>query len=496
MAYRTAPRWAWPGAGVLLAFAGSAWLVQADLSARRDAFDTDARIVHRLLSQQAAQHDAVLATLTLLQPGATLAAEPDPEQRLPALYPQLLQVLHRARDDAWPAPLARAEAASAALRRPVLADPDMARGRYMLVQAGTPSSYALHIDADAAVPWADWPLPREGPVRVLLQLDGASRVLQPGAGEPGRWRLAAEKRLASESQPFTVTVTRTLHAGELPWGRLLLWCAAAAAATAGLAAWQRQRDAARRAEELLRLGQVGRLNALGELAAGMAHELNQPLTAVLASTQAAQRLLDDTGEGGPDLATTRQALAQSVQQARRAADVVTRLRRLVQPAADNGTATVPLRLQDAVASVLYLLAPQIEAHGVQTERQGLDDAPAVLADPVALEQIVHNLVQNALQALTAMPPGRRRLVIGAATLGERVALSVRDSGPGFPPGALDRAFEPFFTTREGGLGLGLSLCESLAANMGGALTARNHAEGGAELTLTLPRAAAAPASTA
>jgi C4-dicarboxylate-specific signal transduction histidine kinase len=366
----------------------------------------------------------------------------------------------------------------------------------MLVQAGTPSSYALHIDADAAVPWADWPLPREGPVRVLLQLDGSSRVLQPGAGEPGRWRLAAEKRLASESQPFTVTVTRTLHAGELPWGRLLLWCAAAAAATAGLAAWQRQRDAARRAEELLRLGQVGRLNALGELAAGMAHELNQPLTAVLASTQAAQRLLDDPDEGGLDFATVRRALAQSVQQARRAADVVTRLRRLVQPAADSGTATVPLRLQDAVDSVLYLLAPQIEAQGVQTERRGLDDAPAVLADPVALEQIVHNLVQNALQALTAMPPGRRRLVIGAATLGERVALSVRDSGPGFPPGALDRAFEPFFTTREGGLGLGLSLCESLAANMGGALTARNHAEGGAELTLTLPRAAAAPASTA
>ena len=120
-------------------------------------------------------------------------------------------------------------------------------------------------------------------------------MLQPGTGEPGRWRLAAEKRLASDSQPFTLVVTRTLQVGELPWWRLLLWCVAAAAAVAGLAAWQRQRDSARRARELLRLGQVGRLNALGELAAGMAHELNQPLTAVLASTQAAQRLLDDPG---------------------------------------------------------------------------------------------------------------------------------------------------------------------------------------------------------
>ena len=493
MAYRTAPRWAWPAAGVLLAVAGSAWLVQADLAARRDAFDTDARIVHRLLSQQAAQHDAVLATLTLLQPGATPVPEPAPERRLPALYPQVLQVLRRGGDEAWPAPLARAEAASATLRRPVLAEADLAHGRYSLVQAGVPASFALRIDAAAAVPWADWPLRREGPVRVVLEHGGASWVLQPGDGEPGRWRLTADKVLASGSQPFRVVVTRALHAAELPWSRLLLWCAAAAAAAAGLAAWQGQRDAARRAGELLRLGQVGRLNALGELAAGMAHELNQPLTAVLASTQAAQRLLDDADEGGPDLGTVRQALAQSVQQARRAADVVARLRRLVQPA-DSAAAIGPLRLRDSVGSVLYLLAPQIEGQGVVTELQGLDDAPAVLADPVALEQIVHNLVLNALQAMAAVPPGRRRLVVAAVAAGERVLLSVRDSGPGLAPGALEHAFEPFFTTRAGGLGLGLSLCESLAAGMGGALAARNHAEGGAELTLTLPRAATAAAA--
>jgi signal transduction histidine kinase len=489
MPYRTAPRWAWPAAGLSLAAVGCAWLVHNDLASRREAFDTDARIVHRLLSQQAAQHDAVLATLALLQPGDAGAPSASPEQRLPALYPQVLTVLRRGVGESWPAALAGAETASAASRRPVLADPDLARGQYTLVQAGVPSSYAMRIDAGAAVPWADWPLARDGPVRVTLGLGGESWVLQAGRGDPGIWQLAAAKRLASESQPFTVLVTRTLHAGELPWGRLLLWCLAAAATAAALAAWQHQRDAARRAEELLRLGQVGRLNALGEMAAGMAHELNQPLTAVLASTQAAQRLLDDAD--GPDLATTRQALARSVQQARRAADVVSRLRRLVQPA-DSGAATAPVRLREAVDGVLYLLAPQIGSQGVQTDLQGLDGVPEVQADPVALEQIVHNLVQNALQALTSVPPGQRRLVIGAASDGARVALSVRDTGPGFAPGALERAFEPFFSTREGGLGLGLSLCESLAAGMGGTLTARNHAEGGAELTLTLPRAEAVP----
>lgn len=501
MAYRTLPRWAWPVAGTLFGAAGCGWLVQADLAARREAFDTDARIVHRLLSQQAAQHDAVLATLTLLQPGdapdtASLPAqrrsEASPEARLPALYPQVLQVLRRSGDQAWPAPLARAEVDSTALRRAVLADADLARGQFTLVRAGMPSSFALRIDAAAAVPWADWPLPRTGPVRTVLHNGQAQWVLQPGTGEPGRWRMAAEKRLASDSQPFVMVVTRTLHFGELPWLRLLLWCVVVAGATAGLAAWQRQRDSARRAQELLRLGQVGRLNALGELAAGMAHELNQPLTAVLASTQAAQRLLDDPEDTGPDrataLASTRRALAQSVQQARRAADVVARLRRLVQPA--DGGAARAMRLADAVDSVLYLLAPQMDAAGVQVERRGLDLAPEVMADPVALEQIVHNLVQNALQALASVASGRRRLVVQATTTVDRVVLGVRDSGPGFPPAALERAFEPFFTTRAGGLGLGLSLCESLAGSMGGALVARNAAEGGAELILTLPRAAA------
>ena len=498
MPSRARRRLPWVLGWLLAAAAGSAWIAQQSLARQRAAFDTDARIVHRLLSQQAAQHDAVLATLALLQPGTGAAAATSAEQRLPALYSQVLQVLRRGGVEAWPAPLARAEAESATLRRAVLADIDLARGQYTLVRAGLPSSFALRIDAAAAVPWADWPLPRQGPVRVVLQHGDARWVLQPGTGEPGRWRLAAEKRLASDSQPFTLVVTRTLQVGELPWWRLLLWCVAAAAAVAGLAAWQRQRDSARRARELLRLGQVGRLNALGELAAGMAHELNQPLTAVLASTQAAQRLLDDPDETGADLATTlattRQALAQSVQQARRAADVVARLRRLVQPA--GGGAARPMRLTDAVDSVLYLLAPQIEAAGVHVERYGLDDAPEVLVDPVALEQIVHNLVQNALQALEGVAAGPRRLLIHASATADRVVLGVRDSGPGFPAAALERAFEPFFTTRQGGLGLGLSLCESLAAGMGGALVARNAGAGGAELSLTLPRVATPAAGAA
>ena len=161
------------------------------------------------------------------------------------------------------------------------------------MRAGEPASFALRIDATRAFVGAEWPLPAGCPVRAELRLDGQRWVIQSGDAARGVTQLQADKALASDSQPFLLHIARPLTWAELPWLTLLLWCAAVAAAARALAAWQRQRQATRRAQALLRLGQVGRLNALGELAAGMAHELNQPLTAVLAGTQAAQRLLDD-----------------------------------------------------------------------------------------------------------------------------------------------------------------------------------------------------------
>ena len=123
------------------------------------------------------------------------------------------------------------------------------------------------------------------------------------------------------------------------------------------------------------------------------------------------------------------------------------------------------------------------------------DLLPVLAEPVALQQIIYNLLMNALQALDQVPPTERRLRIGLSQRGARqVALSVRDHGPGIPPEARAHLFEPFYTTRTGGLGLGLTLCESLAQAMGAQLAlapAPAHpapAERGAEFVLTLPTA--------
>ncbi len=456
------------------------------------AFETDARIVHRLLSQQIVQNDAVMATLVLLQPnpdGSAAAA-----QRLPSVYPHIVTALTQPAGGAWPpalsASLASAKAASRTLGRPVLAQADLAKGRYWLVQAGAPASYALQLDMKATVPWTEWPMdPRVSPVRVALEFQGQSLVLQPGQMQARGWHYGFRKTVASPSQRFDVVAQRVVAFSELPWLAMLAWVLTSAAALAAARLLWRQREARLRAENLLRLGQVARLNTLGELAAGVAHELNQPLTALLASTQAAQRLLAETP---PDLDTARTALGQTVQQARRAADVVGRLRRLVERPDLAGHAQA-VALPAAVHDALHLLAPELARRGVSSELDIAADLPLVLAEPVALQQIIHNLLTNAMQALEQVPAQRRVVQLGLRpAAGGQVVLSVRDHGPGLSTEARARLFEPFYSDRLGGLGLGLPLCESLAEAMGGRLSLAPELAEGVEFLLLLPAAGPAP----
>jgi signal transduction histidine kinase len=473
----------WIAAGLLACALGSTAIARVELARLHDAFDTDMRIAHRLLSQRAVQHDAVLATLALLQP----APQADPaEQRLPALYPQILRVQRRDPGMRWPDPRqTRAEAISRAVRHAALSQFDFGAGRYELVLAAEPASFALLMDLKAVVPWSEWPMaPQNSPARVTLEHGGQDYVLQPGRDGRFGWRFRFNKHLASESQPFELAATRFVGLEELPWLAMLAWSLAVLALLAAIRAWQLQRQARRRAEELVRLGQVSRLNALGELAAGMAHELNQPLTAVLANTQAASRLLADDP---PDLPTAAHAMKQAAQQARRASDVVGALRRAVEPA---GAAVQPLVLQEALRNALYLLEPEFARGRVEPIVQAPAEPVTVLAEPVAIEQILHNLLMNAVQALERVPTDQRRVTIHVDSDSTQGIVTVADSGPGIAAEHLTRVFEPFFSTREKGLGLGLSLCESLANGMGGRLAAAQNAPKGAVFRLSLPLAPA------
>ncbi len=467
--------------GLVVAAIGCIVIVRLELGNLRAAFETDARIVHRLLSQRTAQHDAVMAMLALLQSdGGTK----QPEQRIPSVYPQILKVQQRSGESAWPDPaLQTAEEESRDQRRAAVTSIDFAGGRYQLVQAALPASYAVLIDLRGMVPWEEWPMPRESSaVRVTLEHKDQNFVLQPGRSDSGWWRFEFRKRLATDSQPFDVVAVHNVGWADLPWLKMLGWTLLTAATLAALLALERQRAERRRAEELLRLGQVARLNTLGELAAGMAHELNQPLTAVLANIQAAGRLLSDNP---PELDTARDAMQRSAEQARRAADVVNRLRRAVERPDVSGKLQ-PVSMKAAIGNALYLLEPELQRLAVKLSVSGA--AVTVLAEPVALEQIIHNLLTNALQALAQIPANERRLALDMSTADGNGELTVHDTGPGIAADVLPRLFEPFFTTREGGLGLGLSLCESLATGMAGTLTAVNQPPRGAAFTLKLPLA--------
>jgi C4-dicarboxylate-specific signal transduction histidine kinase len=475
--------WLWIVAWCALVFLGSALLARNEFNRLREEFETSARIAHRLLSQRVVQHDAILATLALLQPASDGSR---PEQSLTSVYPQILGVNRREPRGTWfDQRLLPAETLSRALHRPALAAVDLAKGRYALVLASEPVSYALQIDLRASVPWSEWPMAADrSPVRVTLEHEGESFMIQPGQLRAGGWPIEFHKPLAAESQPFEVVAIRRVGVADLPWRWMLAYAAVVSAVLAALVGLQRQRAGRRRAEELLRLGQVARLNTLGELAAGLAHELNQPLTAVLANTQAASRLLADDP---PDLDIARRAMAQAVQQARRASEVVTRLRRAVERP-DSTAQLQAVDLQDAVRNALYLLEPEFNRRGAVASMESLTTPPVVLAEPVALEQIIHNLLMNALQALEQVPKAERKLKISLVQEGDRGLLTVVDNGPGISSDVLPRIFEPFYTSRDGGLGLGLSLCETLSASMGGSISARNNTPRGSVFTLDLPLA--------
>jgi signal transduction histidine kinase/ligand-binding sensor domain-containing protein len=264
----------------------------------------------------------------------------------------------------------------------------------------------------------------------------------------------------------------------------------ALAGTGGMVGWRRSHLRHRRElKELERnrrhqaeLAHVARVSTMGQLASSLAHELNQPLGAILRNAEAAELFLQ---EPSPDLDEVRAILADIRKDDQRAGEVIERMRALMKR---REVERCLLDLNLLAGEVIALVRPDAELRRVRLVVEANPALPSVHGDRVQLQQVVLNLLLNALDAVKDSPPAKRRVAVRARPAGATVELTVSDNGHGIPADRLPRVFEPFFTSKPDGLGMGLPISRSIVEAHGGRLWAENNPAGGAAFTFTLPAA--------
>lgn len=230
-----------------------------------------------------------------------------------------------------------------------------------------------------------------------------------------------------------------------------------------------------------RLAQTSRLALLGEMTASIAHEVNQPLGAILSNAEAAEMLLE---KPVPPLTEVKQILADIRRDDLRASEVILRVRAFV---GRREVQRVSVDLNELLEGALKMITREAERHGVTLSHDLAIDLPEIFADPVQLEQVILNLLINAKDAMSDTPVASRRIVVRSARRGgDAVEVSVEDSGPGIPDDKLETVFDSFHTTKDGGMGLGLSLARSIAEAHGGSLFAEKNTSTGSVFRLILP----------
>jgi len=233
----------------------------------------------------------------------------------------------------------------------------------------------------------------------------------------------------------------------------------------------------------IELVRVGRVAVMGELAASLAHEVNNPIGAIVANASAGERLLAAGKIGTEEMA---ELLADIVADGRRAGEIVQGIRTMVR----KGKARRSLvQINDTIDSLLRIVRAEALARNVTVTTEVDSDAGQVWGDPVQLLQVFLNLAMNAFEAMTALPSNALCLVIRAdRNENGDVLVSVRDSGPGFPSGLAEQLFEPFFSTKAEGTGMGLAIARGIIEAHGGTISAENFDGGGACFTVRLPQA--------
>ncbi|MCP4676201.1 MAG: PAS domain S-box protein [Deltaproteobacteria bacterium] len=234
------------------------------------------------------------------------------------------------------------------------------------------------------------------------------------------------------------------------------------------------------ARQRAELAHVSRVSALGELTASIAHELNQPLAAILCNAQAAQRFLT---ADPPDLNEVNSAISDIVSDERRADQVIRRLRKLLKRGDLEQEA---LDVNDVAREIVAVLVNEATNSNVVIQLNLAVELPRIIGDRIQLEQVVLNLAVNAVDALRNVSASERRVSITTGHLDSYLHIDVTDTGPGLPTEIEEDIFKPFVTTKDSGLGIGLSICKTIVEAHGGRLEGKNRDEGGALFRVTLP----------
>ncbi len=231
----------------------------------------------------------------------------------------------------------------------------------------------------------------------------------------------------------------------------------------------------------MELAHINRVTTMGQLTASIAHEVNQPIGGIAASSQAALRWL---AKETPDLDAARQSIERVIRDASRAGSVIGRIRALIKKVPPRYDL---LDINEAILEIIEVIRSELTRNDISLQTELARDLPYIRGDRIQLQQLILNLIMNAVEAMSGASEGSRDLLISAAAdKSKGVHVAVRDSGPGLDPESLQHLFDPFYSTKAGGMGMGLSICRSIVEAHGGQVWAEANAPRGAAFHFTVP----------